>query len=169
MFLVRRACFRGFSEYYKNLFAKPNYSWQRKRGNKKKKTPIMVLIREFAEEEFGNLIKNMTEEQWIRFRKTLLIVLFSHRYKKSDDFLKGLNFTNIRNVLYHYTTEARIEFLKDPQLCFLVHHFYVRDHQRFVGQKIEEKSKLNHYELKMEMTILDEESLITLEKNHPFN
>ena len=38
LFLVRRACFRGFSEYYKNLFANVNYSWQRKRCNKKKKT-----------------------------------------------------------------------------------------------------------------------------------
>ena len=82
LFLVRRAWFRGFSEYYKNLFAKSNYSWQRKRGNKKKKTPMMTLIREFAESEFGDLISKLTESQWNKFRTTLFTILFSHRYKK---------------------------------------------------------------------------------------
>ena len=115
MFLVRRACFRGFSEYFKNKFADANYSWQRKRGNKKKKTPMMVLIRDFAEQEFGSLVSGLTEAQWIRFRTTLFTVMFSHRYKKNDEFLKGIDFTRIRSVLYHYTTESRIEFLKDPQ------------------------------------------------------
>lgn len=115
LFLVRRACFRGFSEYYKNKFAAANYSWQRKRGNKKKKTPMMELIRDFAEEEFGSLVTNLTESQWEIFRTTLFTVMFSHRYKKNDEFLAGIDFTEIRNVLYHYTTEARTEFLKNTQ------------------------------------------------------
>ena len=113
LFLVRRACFRGFSEYFKNKFASSNYSWQRKRGNKKKKTPMMTLIKDFAQQEFGEIVTQFSEEQWLNFRKSLLTILFSHRYKKNDDFLKDLEFTQIRNVLYHYTTEARIEFLKN--------------------------------------------------------
>lgn len=113
LFLVRRACFRGFSEYFKNKFSSTNYSWQRKRGNKKKKTPILTLIRQFAEEEFGSVVKEFTEEQWVKFRTELITVMFSHRYKKNDDFLQGINFSKVRNVLYHYTTESRSEFMKN--------------------------------------------------------
>lgn len=168
LFLVRRACFRGFSEYFKNKFAKANYSWQRKRGNKKKKTPIMTLVREFANEEFGSLVSRLSESQWESFSKTLLTVLFSHRYKKNDDFLQGIDFTQIRSVLYHYTTESRVELLKDPQMCLLVRHFYIKDHVNFLETKIKEKSKLNMQELKLELAILDEEASRMLEKKSPF-
>ena len=163
LFLVRRACFRGFSEYFKNEFAASNYSWQRKRGNKKKKTPLMTLIREFAEDEFGDYVKSLREEQWLEFRKSLLTILFSHRYKKQDDFLEGIDFTQVRNVLYHYTTEARNEFLKNPHFCFLIHHFFKND-KKFLEMKIKEKSKLNHGLLKMELNILDQEALMVLSK-----
>ena len=167
LFLIRRACFRGFSKYFNNLFSRANYSWQRQRGNKKKKTPILVLVREFAENEFGDVVKRLNEEQWLRFRKSLLTVLFSHRYKKSDEFLKECDFTIIRNVLYHYTTEARNEFLKDAHFWYLLHHFYKRNRKEFLQLKEKEKCKLDLGELKQELAILDEEALIELAKSHP--
>lgn len=76
---------------------------------------MMTLIKDFAEQEFGSLVKGLTEAQWVKFRTTLFTVMFSHRYKKNDEFLKGIDFTRIRSVLYHYTTEARVEFLKNSQ------------------------------------------------------
>lgn len=168
LFLVRRACFRGFSKYYTNLFAHSNYAWQRQRGNKKKKTDIMVILKRFASDEFGKLIDTFSENQWSRFRKTLMRILFSQRYKKGDDFLEDIDFSGIRNVLYHYTTEARIEFLSDPQLCFLFHNFYAKHRDEFLNSKVQEECKLNMYELKQELAILDEECLMTLEKHNPF-
>lgn len=168
LFLVRRAWFRGFSEYYKNKFAAANYSWQRKRGNKKKKTPMMTLIRQFAEDEFGLVVTKLSEEQWVKFRTTLFTIMFSHRYKKNDDFLTGIDFTEIRNVLYHYTTEARNEFLKNSQFCFLIHHFFVKERVNFLDSKLKEKSKLKQHELKLELSILDEEAIMTLRKHSPF-
>jgi hypothetical protein len=168
LFLVRRACFRGFSEYFKNKFAALNYSWQRKRGNKKKKTPMMVLVQEFAEQEFGSLLTNLSNEKWIEFRHKLLTILFSHRYKKNDDFVEGIDFTNIRKVLYHYTTESRKEVLKDAHFCFLIHHFYINDERNFLQAKIQEKSKLNHGHLRLELDILDQEAILMLQRNFPF-
>jgi hypothetical protein len=168
LFLVRRAWFRGFSEYFKNKFAASNYSWQRKRGNKKKKTPMMALVQQFAEQEFGSLITNLSNEKWIEFRHKLLTVLFSHRYKKNDDFVEGIDFTNIRNVLYHYTTESRKEVLKDAHFCFLIHHFYMNDQTNFLQAKIQEKSKLNHGHLRLELDILDQEAILMLQRNFPF-
>lgn len=168
LFLIRRACFRGFSEYFKNKFSTSNYSWQRKRGNKKKKTPILTLLREFAEEEFGSLVTNFSEDQWVKFRDSLLTVMFSHRYKKNDDFLKHIDFSKIRSVLYHYTTEARNEFMKNPQFCFLIHHFYIRDHKNFIQSKIDENTMLNVSQLKTELMIMDEEAMMKLERFNPF-
>ena len=168
LFLVRRAWFRGFSEYYKNLFARANYSWQRKRGNKKKKTPMMTLIREFAESEFGDLISKLTESQWNKFRTTLFTILFSHRYKKDDEFLKGIDFTQVRSVLYHYTTEARVDFLKNPQFWYLIHHFYLKNRGQFLQSKQDDGRKLSIIELDTELSILHEESLTTLQRQSPF-
>ncbi|CAI2366926.1 unnamed protein product [Moneuplotes crassus] len=168
LFLVRRACFRGFSEYFKNKFAATNYSWQRKRGNKKKKTPMTSLIKEFAEQEFGSIVKRLSDEEWIKFRTELITVMFSHRYKKNDDFLQGINFSKIRNVLYHYTTESRNEFMSNSYFCFFIHHFYVKNGKEFLETKIQEKSKLNYSLLKMELNILDQEAMAHLSKSFPF-
>ena len=94
--------------------------------------------------------------------------MFSHRYKKNDDFLKHIDFSKIRSVLYHYTTEARNEFMKDPQFCFLIHHFYIKDHKNFIQAKIDEKTMLNLPQLKTELVIMDEEAMMKLERCNPF-
>jgi hypothetical protein len=42
------------------------------------------------------------------------------------------------------------------------------DRTKFLEMKLKEKSKLNLDELKLELAILDEEALRTLEKQSPF-
>ena len=168
LFLIRRAWFRGFSEYFKNKFSVDNYSWQRKRGNKTKKVPIISLVRKFAESEFSELLNTFSDDQYAKFEKTLLVVLFSQRYKKNDEFLKDIDFSRIRNVLYRYTTEARHLLMKDPQMCFLIHHFYSNDWHRFIQSKIDEKTMLNTVQLKSELSILDEDTYQILNTNSPF-
>lgn len=129
---------------------------------------MMILVREFAEQEFGSFVTNLSDDKWIEFRHTLLTILFSHRYKKNDEFIDGIDFTHIRNVLYHYTTESRKEIMKDAKLCLLIHHFYVKDGRNFLQAKIQEKSKLNHGHLKLELDVLDQEAILMLEKHFPF-
>lgn len=158
-FLVRRACFRGVSVYYKNKFSKINTSWQRKRINKTKKIHMHVLIRAFAEHEFGTaLVSKLTDEQWITLRNTLYIILFSHRYKKNDDFLEGIDFTLVRGVLYSYTTEARVKLMSNPFFSLLILHFLEHGKEEFMKGKIEGKPAQYAEELVNELESLKEES-----------
>ena len=157
-FLVRRACFRGISVYYKSKFSKINTSWQRKRVNKKKKTPMNVLIKEFATQEFGSIIDRLTEEQWVSFRNTLYSILFSHRYKKNDDFLEGVDFSLIRGVLYSYTTETRVELMSNPFFSLVVLNFLQKGKVSFIRSKVKNKPQLYSEELKAELEALEEEA-----------
>lgn len=141
-FLVRRACFRGLSEFYKKKFSKINISWQRKRVNKKKKTPMHDLIKQFAKNEFGKMIDNLNEEQWRDFRNTLYSVLFSHRYKKTDDFLDGVDFSIIRGVLYSYTTELRVELMTNPFFSIMMLKFLEKGKSSFLKEKLKGKPAL---------------------------
>lgn len=159
-FLVRRACFRGISVYFKSKFSKINTSWQRKRVNKKKKVHMHVLIKEFAIQEFGKpLIDKLSEEQWVQFRDTLYSLLFSHRYKKSDDFLEGVNFDLIRGVLYSYTTETRVELMSNPFFSLLILNFLRTGKDRFVQGKVKGKPQLYANELQTELDSLQEEAI----------
>ena len=157
-FLIRRAWFRGLSVYFKNRFAKINVSWQRKRVNKKKKTPMHTLIREFALQEFGPIVERLNDSQWVSFRNTLYSILFSHRYKKSDDFLEGVDFQLIRGVLYSYTTESRIELMSNPFFSLAVSQFIKYGKEEFVNSKVRNKPKMYSEELKSELEALDDEA-----------
>jgi hypothetical protein len=159
-FLVRRACFRGISVYYKNKFSKINTSWQRKRVNKKKKTSMHVLIKEFATSEFGDAVDQLSEEQWIEFRNTLYSILFSHRYKKLDDFLENVEFSLIRGVLYSYTTEARVELISNPFFSKMVINFLEKGRESFFKSKVNGKPKLYAEEMKAELDALYEEASV---------
>lgn len=159
-FLVRRACFRGISVYYKNKFSPINTSWQRKRVNKKKKTSMHVLIKEFASNEFGDIVQQLDEEQWTRFRDTLYSILFSHRFKKQDDFLEGVEFSTIRGVLYSYTTEARVELISNPFFSLMVLNFLEKGTTSFFKSKVIGKPKLYSEELQAELDALHEEASI---------
>ena len=129
----------------------------------------MTLIRDFAENEFGDLVTKLTEPQWENFRTTLFTILFSHRYKKNDEFLREIDFTKVRSVLYHYTTEARNEFLKNSQFWYLIHHFYKKNRVQFLKSKQDDNRKLSLKELETELSIMHEEALKTLQKQSPFN
>jgi hypothetical protein len=157
-FLVRRACFRGISVYYKSKFAKINTSWQRKRVNKKKKTPMHVLIKEFAISEFGDLIEQLSVDEWESMRNTLYSILFSHRYKKQDDFLEGVDFKLIRGVLYSYTTESRIELIANPFFSLIVLNFLNKGKVDFINGKVKNKPQLYSMEIKGELDALEEEA-----------
>jgi hypothetical protein len=50
-------------------------------------------------------------------------IIYSHRYKKQDKFLEGVDFAIVRDVLYNYTTEGKARFLEKSFNAFLFHHF----------------------------------------------
>lgn len=166
-FLVRRACFRGLSVYYKAKFSKINTSWQRKRVNKKKKTPMHTLIKEFAVQEFGKVATNLDEPKWVAFRNVLYSILFSHRYKKNDEFLEGIDFKLIRGVLYAYTTEMRVELMSNPFFSLSVSNFLKKGKSEFITSKVKNKPKLYSDELKAELDALEDEAEHCL-KNYNF-
>lgn len=157
-FLVRRACFRGISVYYKNKFSKINTNWQRKRVNKKKKTPMHDLIKEFAQSEFGDVVDKLTDQQWLEFRNTLYGILFSHRYKKNDEFLEGVNFDQIRGVLYSYTTEMRVALVTNLFFSLIILNYMEKGRQSFVAEKTRGKPQSYSDELKAELDSLKDES-----------
>lgn len=157
-FLVRRACFRGLSEYFKKKFSKINISWQRKRVNKKKKTPMHDLIKVFATNEFGSMVDTLDQDQWRDFRNTLYSVLFSHRYKKTDDFLEGVDFSVIRGVLYSYTTELRVELMSNPFFSIMMLNFLENGKEAFLKDKLKGKPVLYSEEVKSELDSLEEEA-----------
>lgn len=63
-FQVRRSCFWNFSKYYKKRFQPLNKLWQRQRVNKKKKSSVPELIRDFCNKEFGQITQNMTDSEF---------------------------------------------------------------------------------------------------------
>jgi hypothetical protein len=123
-----------------------------------------ILIKEFAKSEFGNIIDNITEEQWVEFRNTLYSILFSHRYKKDDEFLQGVNFDQIRGVLYSYTTEMRVTLLSNPFFSLMVMNYAKKGKQTFVSQKTRGKPDSYSDELNAELDSLEDEAenIITL-------
>lgn len=157
-FLIRRACFRGLSVYYKNKFAKTNVSWQRRRVNKKKKTPMHDLIKDFAIEEFGPIVERLSESKWVSFRNILYSILFSHRYKKTDDFLEGVDFKLVRGVLYSYTTDSRVELMSNPYFSLVVSNFLAKGKEEFITSKVRNKPNMYQQELKSELISLEEEA-----------
>ena len=116
------------------------------------------LIKEFALNEFANVTSKLTEEEWKDFKNTLYSVLFSHRYKKTDDFLEGVDFSVIRGVLYSYTTELRVELMSNPFFSIMMLNFLKNGKASFLKEKIEGRSKLYCEEIKAEFDSLEEEA-----------
>lgn len=56
----------------------------------------------------------LKQEDVENFIVPTLTILHSHRYKKQEDFLEGINFTVIRNLVQSYSQEAREEFMANP-------------------------------------------------------
>ena len=116
------------------------------------------LIKEFASNEFGSVVDRLNNEEWEDFRKTLFSVLFSHRYKKADDFLQGVDFTLIRGVLYSYTTELRVELMSNPFFSIMMLNFLQKGKSSFLREKLEGKPWLYSEEVKAELDSLEDEA-----------
>lgn len=91
-FRVRRDCFRAFSAYYKDQFKPFNKVWQSGKRNKLKKTDMVPLVMEFLRNEFEN-------QEIDSLVIPMMTILHSHRYKKQEEFLDGLDFTIIRGLV----------------------------------------------------------------------
>ena len=111
------------SSYYRSKFSKLNTLWQRRKQNKKKVSPISSLLKQFYIEEFGEVVNQMSSEEYDSFSKAVMTILYSHRYKKDDSFTHGIDFSIIRDVLYRYTTEAKNRILSSSMFAYLFHHF----------------------------------------------
>ncbi len=116
------------------------------------------LIKQFATNEFGKMVDGLSEAQWKEFRDTLYSVLFSHRYKKTDEFLEGVNFSTIRGVLYSYTTELRVELMSNPFFSIMMLKFLEKGRSSFLEEKLKGKPVLYSEEVKSELESLEEEA-----------
>jgi hypothetical protein len=67
----------------------------------------------------------MTEQEFQIFEAQILALMYSNRYKKADDFLKDIDFSLIRGVLYSYSENERIKALSNKHIAILFHHFYI--------------------------------------------
>ena len=117
-----------------------------------------VLVKEFAIQEFGPIVEKMSEEKWNSFRTTLYSIIFSHRHKKDDEFLNGVDFTLIRDVLYSYSTESRVMLMSDPFFSLAVINFLKNGKEEFVKDKVKNKPKLYSDEMYSELESLEEEA-----------
>ena len=68
----------------------------------------------------------LSQEELGEFSRALMAIIYSHRFKKGDDFLEGVEFGVVRDVLYSYTTEARERLIAKPFFSFLFRHFAVQ-------------------------------------------
>lgn len=87
-FRIRRDCFRTFSAFYKDQFKPFNQIWQSGKRNKLKKTEMIPLVIDFLSLLFPN-------EEIDSLIIPMMTVLHSHRYKKPEDFIAGLDFSII--------------------------------------------------------------------------
>mmetsp|Transcript_24592 Transcript_24592/g.27258 ORF Transcript_24592/g.27258 Transcript_24592/m.27258 type:complete len:130 (-) Transcript_24592:34-423(-) len=116
------------------------------------------LIKQFGLEEFGSVVTKLSEEEWVQFRNTLYSVFFSHRYKKADDFLDGVDFSHIRGVLYSYTTELRVELMSNPFFSMMMLNFLEKGKAPFLREKLEGRPWLYSEEVKAELDSLEDEA-----------
>ena len=159
-FRVKRDCFRTFSNYYKNSFKKWNKVWQNEKRNKKKKMDMDEIVKRFCQEQFpsasGEAIELLVPK--------MMLILHSHRYLKKDSFLQGLDFSQIRGLIYTYSREAKERFMADPLMAFLFHHFSTRaESNSQVELKV--KSSLYVLEVENEMEALTAEAHRTLQQS----
>jgi hypothetical protein len=159
---IRRSCFRALSAHFKATFSKFNRAWQDKRRNKKKTKDMNEFIDTYISQEFGDLLNEMHEDFYKALREAVIAILHSHRYKKTEEFTKDIDFSVIRDVLYSYTLEARNKLVSQPAYALIYHHFFVNGAYKFVNSKVQCKPKLYVVELEKELVSLHQDSLITL-------
>ena len=67
-------------------------------------------LENFIEEQFDQQYCCLDIQQRKDFMVALKQVLFSHRHKKNDLFIQGIEFSSVRGVMYSYSYHARSEF-----------------------------------------------------------
>ena len=117
----------------------------------------MDMIRKFCNEEFGQEIQDMSEEEFAQFEDSIMKVMLSNRYKKGAEFLQGIDFSVIRAVLYSYSEEAREKFMTDKHFSLLFRHFYMYGSQ-FINSKVQGKPNGYVLELEEELKFLHKEA-----------
>ena len=146
------------SKFFKNMFAEKNKKWQRKKGKKSNSQPMEVLIREFAEEQFGKFMRPDSLLTINNLIKPLTLILHSHRYKKQEEFTKNLDFSIIRDLLYCYSNEARTRFMEHPIFAFLFKYFYRNNFEEFIRTNSENESEEYSHRLVQELDELFSEA-----------
>lgn len=112
------------STYYRKRFTKLN-NFMKNLESKKSIAEFETVAKGFMKHEFGDAIATLSKNEFKDLLKSLLGIIYSHRYKKSDKFLVDVDFKIVRDVLYNYTTEGRNRFIEKPFNAFLFHHFVV--------------------------------------------
>jgi len=156
-FWIRRDCFREFSSYFKNEFKPFNQIWQSGKWNKLKKTEMIPLVVEF--------LKQMLQQSNVdEFVVPALTILHSHWYKKEEDFLEGIDFTVIRNLVQSYSQEAWEEFMANPYFAWLFNHFCLKRTPQVpsISQGKTNANWLYVLEIEKELKSLQAEALMTL-------
>ena len=160
---VRRSCFRALSAYYKNSFSNFNRAWQDKRRNKKKTKDMNEFVDTYIKQEFGSLLDNVKEGFFKELRSAVIAILHSHRYKKDEEFTRGIDFSVIRDCLYSYTLEARDRFVCDPAYALIYHNFFVCGGYKYLNSQVQCKSILHAIELENDLIALHKDAINTLQ------
>lgn len=109
-------------------------------------------------QEFGDAVLSLSKSEFKELLKSLLGILYSHRYKKDDKFLEGVDFMIVRDVLYNYTTEGRNRFIELPFNAFLFHHFVVHGGSQFLVSKAAGRQSLFAIELETELSSINNQA-----------
>lgn len=85
----------------------------------------------------------------------MMMVMYSNRYKKGDEFLKDIDFSLIRDILYSYSEEARDRFFENRWMALLFHHYFVKGWNTEHLSNAQDKSNKFATEQEMELRYLD--------------
>ncbi|TNV80726.1 hypothetical protein FGO68_gene16530 [Halteria grandinella] len=119
-FFYKRTCFRLMAEYYKQTFQPYQKLWIEQR----RKTDLKVLIQQYAEANFQQVLNALKGSNQELFMGMLSMVVLSHRHNKEDTIAKkderlDLDFSLVRDTMYKYSKRVQERFFKVPCLSFL--------------------------------------------------
>lgn len=121
------------------------------------KAEMDSLLHQFLESMFGkDLFTNscLNETQKKQLINSMMVFVFAHRHNKDDRFLKEtenelavdedlhLDFSIVRDVMYHYSKKAQERFFTYPHESFFMAMFAVsRSGRDFIDQKPDSPEK----------------------------
>lgn len=141
-FILRRNIYRNFANFFKDLFAKYTKKFMNLRCDAKKKSEKMHgYLNEFIDENFDQQYLGLSAEHQKEFMIALKQVLFSHRHKKDDLFIEGIDFSPVRGVMYSYSYKARDEFFDSNYRCFFFNFCLEKHKAAFLKKARREDTK----------------------------